>query len=120
MQLLTAGLFKYVWLFVTTRYEKVKAVYFSFAYDLFGNAVYIDSCSVLVQIQFMFHNDKNIFVNEQKKNVSKLLLRSFRKYKRQCNLLVYDMYVKSTKHKDLITNQNEDNYLAICGFIKQI
>ena len=67
MQLLTAGLFKYVWPFLTTRHEKVKAVYFSFAYDLFGKAVYIDSCSVLVQIQFMFHYDKNIFINEQKK-----------------------------------------------------
>ena len=55
-----------------------------------------------------------------KRNVSKLLLGSCRKYKRQCNFSVYDMYVKSTKHKHLITNQNEDNYLDICGFIKQI
>ena len=55
-----------------------------------------------------------------KRNVSKLLLRSCRKYQRQCNLLVYDMYMKSTKHKDLITNQIKENYLATCGFIKQI
>ena len=28
--------------------------------------------------------------------------------------------MKWTKHKDLITNQNKDNYLAICGFKKQM
>ena len=39
MQFLPAGLFKYVWPFVTIRHEKIKIVYFSFAQDLFGNAV---------------------------------------------------------------------------------